>query len=504
METTARKFFISYSHAEAEERALARWFHEALLRAGHQSFIDAGIPLGAKWSEEVERNLTACDCFIALLSEAAVKSEMVIEEVRRANSLRRQLIPVLVRFDGDFGYHLGAIINPLQWERWESKKDSEPILQKILHLAGGSATPQPVKQPAKRRAAKSPRKDTPPRPAPMAPPVPGGAIERADPFYIKRRIEKPLMELALKKGQTVTIEGPRQCGKSSLLQRYLAACEKANQQWALIDLSRFDEAGFQPYSALLTTVARALSRKLNLATDLSAGIADSLDFCFWIEDNILKRVSEPVVIGFDEVDRVFDYEYRHDFFTTLRSWHNDRAASKKTWGRLGLVMVISTERHLLVDNATLSPFNLGLHALLQPFDLKECLRLNARFEKLAGKSLSENDVGRLWELLRGQPYLTHEAIHAVATRRITSVKRLVETAADDDGPFADHLRSLLKRITLRGDYNLPIVFKQIIANDPPNDQQAIGRLKAAGLARIENKKPVPANQLYLRYFGRML
>jgi AAA-like domain len=167
-------------------------------------------------------------------------------------------------------------------------------------------------------------------------------------------------------------------------------------------------------------------------------------------------------------------------------------------------MVISTERNLLIDNATISPFNIGLHATLAPFDLKECLRLNARFKKFSGRSLGENDVGRLWALLRGQPYLTHEAIHALVTRRTGSVKRLLETAADDDGPFADHLRSLFKRITVRSDYDLPTIFKQVMRGDLPNDQQAIGRLKAAGLVRIENGKPVPANQLYSRYFGRML
>ncbi|MGH9847100.1 MAG: TIR domain-containing protein [Blastocatellia bacterium] len=40
--------------------------------------------------------------------------------------------------------------------------------------------------------------------------------------------------------------------------------------------------------------------------------------------------------------------------------------------------------------------------------------------------------------------------------------------------------------------------------DPPDDPLAIGRLKAAGLVRTENRTFVPANQLYARYFRRML
>ncbi|MGH9832940.1 MAG: AAA-like domain-containing protein [Blastocatellia bacterium] len=503
MGITARKFFISYSHAEAEERALAKWFHEALVRAGHQSFIDAGIPLGAKWSEEVERNLVACDCFIALLSEAAVKSEMVIEEVRRANSLRRQLIPVLVRFDGDFGYHLGAIINPLQWERWESKKDSEPILKRILHLAGGSATPQPVAQPAKRRAAKSPRKVAPPRPAPMASPVPGGALALTNPFYVKRAIEKSLMKLAAEAGATVTIEAPRQTGKSSLLQRYLAVCQKARQRTVLIDLSRFDTYDFQSYSRLLGAVADTMSRGLGIESGAPAEIAGTRKFCNWVEDRVLKTVEEPVVAAFDEADMVFDHEYCRDFFKMLRSWQNSRVESQ-FWERFGLAMVISTERNLLIENATASPFNVGLQVLLEPFDLKECLRLNGRFEKLTGKSLAAEEVKQLWELLGGQPYLTHQANYAIVTNRVRDAKKLIADADSDGSPFADHLRALLGRITQRAEFNLAGAFRQILAGSLATDRQAVSRLRAAGLVRLENNRPLPANQLYARFFRRML
>ena len=68
----ARRFFISHSHAERAEVSLAKWFHDALLRAGHHSFIDAGMPLGVKWSRKSNENLDQCDYFVGLLSEAAV------------------------------------------------------------------------------------------------------------------------------------------------------------------------------------------------------------------------------------------------------------------------------------------------------------------------------------------------------------------------------------------------------------------------------------------------
>jgi hypothetical protein len=501
--------FISYSHDGKENSRLAEWLRAELKRLGHEAFIyKQDVPLGVEWGQFIDDRLAKCNLIVALLSENSIRSANVIEEIQTADSLLRKhgrpvIISVRVKFDGDPNYQLRAIVNHYQGTSWNKPRDSKPLLEKILTLTNNPLT---LVGEAPRPSAKSRplRSRVLARPFPMASPIPGGAIEKADPFYIKRRIEKSLMELASKKGQTATIEAPRQIGKSSLPQRYLAACERAKQRWALIDLSRFDESSLQNYDVLLGKIAGGIARRLDVETKAPARIGDPLDFGYWLEDHILKRVKEPIVIAFDEADRVFDYAYRRDFFSLLRSWHNERASFRNTWGRLGLVMVISTERNLLIDNATISPFNIGLHVPLDPFDLKQCLRLNGRFEKFAGKSLRENDVERLWELLRGQPYLTHEAIHAVVIRRIGSVKRLIETAADDDGLFADHLRSLLKRISQRSDYNLTAAFKRIIENDAPNDPLAIGRLKAAGLVRIENGRAVPANQLYARFFGREL
>jgi hypothetical protein len=502
-------FFISYSHDGKDSSRLAEWLHDNLSSKGHDAFIyKQDVPLGVKWGKFIDDRLRKCDIFIALISENSIRSANVIEEVQTADSLHRKrkrpiIISVRVKFDGDPDYQLRAIVNHYQWTVWNRPKDSPFLLEKILKLIKDPSAPvgePPAKPSAKTRPA---RIRVLARPFPMASPIPGGAIETTNPFYIKRRIEKHVMDLAPMEGQTITIEGPRQCGKSSLLQRYLAACDKAKHRWALIDLSRFDETALQNYSHLLATIARALSRELNLATDTPTGITGSLDFGYWIDDHILKRATEPIVIGFDETDRVFDYEYRRDFFGALRSWQNDRVKYKKSWGRLGLVMAISTERNLLIDNATSSPFNIGLHIQLQPFDLKESLRLNDRFNKLSGKSLSDDEVKRIWKLVGGQPYLTHEAIHAVVTRRVTSVKRLIEDADGADSPFADHLRALLSRITRRAEYNLAAVFRQVIAGEPGADRQAVGRLKAAGLVRIEGGKPAPANQLYARFFGRM-
>ena len=111
---------------------------------------------------------------------------------------------------------------------------------------------------------------------------------------------------------------------------------------------------------------------------------------------------------------------------------------------MGLALVISTERNLLIDDATASPFNIGLHIVLRPFSLAEGQQLNRRYQQHSGFALADEEVVQLWELLGGQPYLTRQAYHALATGQVHSFTGLLNDASHDDSIFADHLRAILK------------------------------------------------------------
>ena len=500
-------FFISYSHDGKESSRLAEWLHDQLARQGHEAFIyKKDIAAGQRWGERISDLLPESDLFILLLTEQSSRSDFIIEEVRRAHSLnckhqRPVIITVRVIFDGDPGYHLSAMLNPYQWLNWDDEKSSRPILKQILQAAEDpNARIEDKSAPAPKPAPKRASLLAPP--FPMASPVPGGALALTNPFYIKREIEKQVLELAAEPGATVTIEAPRQIGKSSLLQRYLTACVKQRQRTALIDLSLFDADDFQHFHRLLGAIAETIARELGLEYAAPAEIGGARKFSYWLEDHALKIVREPVVLAFDEADSVFPHSYSRDFFKLLRSLQNSRMKSD-LWQWLGLALVISTERNLLIETTT-SPFNIGLHALLQPFDLRECLRLARRFEKLTGKAPGDAEVRQLRELLGGQPYLTHVAMHALVTKRFGHAKKLIEKADDEGSPFFDHLRALSGRISQRPEYGLADAFRRIIEGKPAPDRQAVNRLKAAGLVRVENNKPVPANQLYARFFRRAL
>jgi len=52
-----------------------------LTKAGNDVFIDSQILIGDQWPRVIEERLSAADYLLVFLSEAAIASEMIIEEV---------------------------------------------------------------------------------------------------------------------------------------------------------------------------------------------------------------------------------------------------------------------------------------------------------------------------------------------------------------------------------------------------------------------------------------
>src|SRR6185503_4174167 len=92
---------------------------------------------------------------------------------------------------------------------------------------------------------------------------------------------------------------------------------------------------------------------------------------------ILKAINEPLVLAMDEVESMFDADFRSDFFGMLRGWHNSRAA-KPAWRQLDLALVTSTEPYQLIANLNQSPFNVGQVVTLDDFTSDEVHVLNER------------------------------------------------------------------------------------------------------------------------------
>ena len=60
--------------------------------------------------------------------------------------------------------------------------------------------------------------------------------------------------------------------------------------------------------------------------------------------------------------------------------------------------------------------------------------------------LTDLELEKLFNLLGGQPYLTRKALYLLASGSIT-FDNLLTTASEDNGPFGDHLRNHLFRMS---------------------------------------------------------
>lgn len=207
-------------------------------------------------------------------------------------------------------------------------------------------------------------------------------------------------------------------------------------------------------------------------------------------------IQEPLVLAMDEVESIFDTDFRSDFFGMLRGWHN-RRATNRLWKRIDLALVTSTEPYQLIQNLNQSPFNVGQVIELDDFAPAQVADLNARH----GAPLSARDEGRLDALLGGHPYLTRRALYLVAAGRTTAAE-LFDTAADERGPLGDHLRYHLFR--LHGRPELARALLQVIRSGVCDDEHIFFRLRGAGLVRRAGRAVTPRCPLYASYFAEHL
>jgi hypothetical protein len=158
--------------------------------------------------------------------------------------------------------------------------------------------------------------------------------------------------------------------------------------------------------------------------------------------------------------------------------------------------VISTEPAMLIESDTQSPFNVGALVELDDFNLEQIDSMNARH----GAPLGSGQVNKLFELLRGHPYLSRKALYGLCQARY-GFEQMLRDADSENGPFGDHLRALLTRLQRREGLSLQL--KAALQSGRCEDQ-ARHRLMAGGLLIEDNGSLRARNNLYDRYFRRVL
>ena len=175
----------------------------------------------------------------------------------------------------------------------------------------------------------------------------GGSLEFNDPTYVRRDADDQLYQ-ALKKGEFCYVLNSRQTGKSSLKVNLFHQLRKEGIACAEIDLTTFTE-----------TETTSEQFYLDFIVELIASLEDGeveLDFnrrVWWrehddlspvhrlglfIQQVILKQISQNLVIFVDEIDRSLNLDFRSDFFALIRSFYNSRSI-QSDYKRLTFVLL---------------------------------------------------------------------------------------------------------------------------------------------------------------------
>jgi len=495
--------FISYKRDVEPDKSLALRLYEAL-QEHHNVFIDRAILVGTDWAKRIQAELETCDYLIVLLSEHSVHSEMVEAEIRivhrrsKAGGGKPGILPIRVAYTEPFEYLLSAYLDRLNWAIWNSAADTESLIEELrTAIAGGELS---TAGDAKSKIVKPPEPIDLPRPRPSANParleLPSGTVDPESEFYIERKGDALCQAAIAGQGVTITIKAPHKLGKSSLLVRTMERVKAAGKVVVFLDFQLFDCDTLKSREAFFRTLCHWVTDELDLADEVDRFWEAKLGYVLrcsrYFKKHVLHQVDGSLVLAMDNVDRMFDCPFRSEFLGMLRSWHESRRPGNE-WERLDLVLVISTEPYLLIDNLHQSPFIVGQVIELDDFTPGQVRDLNARH----GNPLSKTELTRLMSLIGGHPYLVRQALYLIASGQI-DIDTLIAHAVRDDGPFGDHLRRHLFRFRDKPD--LRQAMTQVVAHNTYPDDLLFFRLRGAGLVRLAGSAVIPRYGLYGTYF----
>lgn len=508
LSTTSAKIFIGYHSGNKTDIELAAALENRLSQK-HSIFIDDNFKSEAAELNYILNRLQESDIFISLLSNNSAKSEMTIfqiqyaRQIALANKGKPRILPVRIKYNGPFEYPLNAYLNHLPWTTWNNRSDNNRLFQEIeqaiygksLHLQSNEEKTFVVTQPD--------NLDLSPPGAFADPKIlerPDGTMDPESNFYIPRPADFICDREISRQGVTIVIKAPRQVGKSSLLVRTALKGKQKGKKVAFLDFQLLEERVLKDPKLLFKGFCHWLADELDLedlVEDYWNDFLSNTQLCTkYVSQHILKKINQPVIIAMDEVDRMLASPFRSDFFGMLRGWHNKRQRMNE-WQNLDLLLVISTEPYMLIENLEQSPFNVGEIIRLEDFNANQILDLNSRH----GKPFSTEQLHQLKILTGGHPYLIRQALFRVAVGEYDP-DMFLSKASQEDGPFKDHLKRHLVRFYDRPE--LVNALLEITQTRSCSDELAFYRLNSAGLVKRSGNDMELRCKLYLDYFPERL
>lgn len=385
-----------------------------------------------------------------------------------------------------------------------NKDIGNKLWKRFSEILGEKVSKKNLREPFKRASNSQQQKIKADVPSLKEIPFPEGSVPLNSTFYVERRgIESLCYKAILKPGSLIRIKAPKLMGKTSLMNRILAQCQAQNYHTVYLDLSSIERSIIKDLDKFLRWLCWMVGRQLKLENQLGdywdTEILGSNSNCtVYFEEYLLPTIDCPLVLGLDDVDRVFSYsEVIEDFFGMLRGWH-EKGKIFPRWKQLRLVMAHSTECYISLD-MNQSPFNAGFPVELREFDPEQVKDLACLNEL----NWNDSQIEKLMEMVGGHPYLVRLALYEVSSGKVT-LEELLSEASTEAGIYTNHLRRHLEM--LQQSPKLTLAWETVVASSEPVelDSMHIYKLYSMGLVQRKDNKVIPRCNLYREYFYRVL